>query len=333
MKLSQFFEKSKSVKKASKQVISFVNETKEAQFKEEVLSAQNKTTFLEKENNELQGFRATTQQLTTEIQEIKKREDVLKQKINLRNVEVERMQKRVSNHTFLENQITQLTTTTQSQKSGLEKAIDLNSQLNINIDKLTKQVSSLTTNNESLRDSENTANIERIRTNDRMESLGKKFDEAVKIFDATQVKYKEGLVNIEELQRKLGYWNAVADTMTTERDQLKKTEGILNNITSTLDSKYSNQKGMTKLQKAEITKLTQSVSQLTLQIKDLTETRQTLAQENAYLKEALSRPRYATMSMIEKSEGFKMPMGGSRKHFLGTGKPTLLKFEKEGSVA
>ena len=124
MKLSQFFEKSKSVKKASKQVISFVNETKEAQFKEEVLSAQNKTTFLEKENNELQGFRATTQQLTTEIQEIKKREDVLKQKINLRNVEVERMQKRVSNHTFLENQITQLTTTTQSQKSGLEKAID-----------------------------------------------------------------------------------------------------------------------------------------------------------------------------------------------------------------
>ena len=39
-----------------------------------------------------------------------------------------------------------------------------------------------------------------------------------------------------------------------------------------------------------------------------------------------------SVAAIERSEGFKMPMGGTRTHFLGQGKPTLLKFKTGGST-
>ena len=48
---------------------------------------------------------------------------------------------------------------------------------------------------------------------------------------------------------------------------------------------------------------------------------------NSALKEELARPKYMSMSAIQHSEGFKLPIGGYRKHFLGNSKPTLLKFK------
>ena len=78
-------------------------------------------------------------------------------------------------------------------------------------------------------------------------------------------------------------------------------------------------------------------------IKNLMHTLNAVEQENSYLVDKqqyleteLARPKYMSQSLIERQEGFKMPLASSalnvRKNYLGTGKPTLLKFKKKELV-
>ena len=61
-----------------------------------------------------------------------------------------------------------------------------------------------------------------------------------------------------------------------------------------------------------------------------------LVDKQQYLETELARPKYMSQSLIERQEGFKMPLASSalnvRKNYLGTGKPTLLKFKKKELV-
>ena len=81
----------------------------------------------------------------------------------------------------------------------------------------------------------------------------------------------------------------------------------------------------------ELTTLRDTVQTMTTHMNELIEENGDLSRMSTAMKEELARPKYMSMAAIERSEGFKMPMGGSRKHYLGHGKPTLLKFKTGGS--
>ena len=67
-------------------------------------------------------------------------------------------------------------------------------------------------------------------------------------------------------------------------------------------------------------------------IDSLMKERNFIQQENAKYREELSRPRFLSMGSIMAREGFSMPTGQEnlRTKYLGTGRPTLLKFKKSG---
>ena len=90
-------------------------------------------------------------------------------------------------------------------------------------------------------------------------------------------------------------------------------------------------KGISKIKHKELNKLKASNKAMAENINNLIGENSYLAGLSSALKEELARPKYMSMSAIERSEGFKMPMGGSRQHFLGHGKPTLLKFKTGGN--
>ena len=56
-----------------------------------------------------------------------------------------------------------------------------------------------------------------------------------------------------------------------------------------------------------------------------------LAQQNSDFRDELARPKYMSVSSIERSAGFKMPRGGQPKgkNWLGNGTPTLISFKRE----
>ena len=68
-------------------------------------------------------------------------------------------------------------------------------------------------------------------------------------------------------------------------------------------------------------------------ITNLEEDNRYLLDKKNYLEAVVAKPKYMSQSLIERQEGFKMPLASGalniRKNYLGTGKPTLLKFKKK----
>ena len=82
--------------------------------------------------------------------------------------------------------------------------------------------------------------------------------------------------------------------------------------------------------------LQEQVASLLKTLADNNAHNQYLTEKQKYLEAVLAKPRYTSEASIARNEGFKMPLGGmatnSRKNYLGTGKPTLLKFKKKEST-
>jgi len=107
----------------------------------------------------------------------------------------------------------------------------------------------------------------------------------------------------------------------------------LNNSVMSLQDFYSSSQNQLTVSEKNSYKLDDTLQKLM-------HTLASLEQENAYLidkqkslEAALAKPKYMSQSVIERQEGFKMPLAASalniRKNYLGTGKPTMLKFKKK----
>jgi len=84
-------------------------------------------------------------------------------------------------------------------------------------------------------------------------------------------------------------------------------------------------------------------NKLEASLESLLNTLQNVEHENRYLLDkqhqleiALSKPKYISQGSIAKQEGFRIPLASAalnmQKNYLGTGKPTLLKFKKKELV-
>ena len=106
----------------------------------------------------------------------------------------------------------------------------------------------------------------------------------------------------------------------------------LNNSVMSLQDFYSSSQNQLTVSEKNSYKLDDTLQKLM-------HTLASLEQENAYLidkqkslEAALAKPKYMSEASIARTEGFKMPIGSAavnaRKNYLGTGKPTMLKFKK-----
>jgi len=86
-----------------------------------------------------------------------------------------------------------------------------------------------------------------------------------------------------------------------------------------------------KFSSEEVQELQNSVAQLLMSLNIAEENNSYMTEKQEYLEIMLAKPRYVSEASIARTEGFKMPLGGmasnARKNYLGTGKPTLLKFQ------
>jgi len=104
----------------------------------------------------------------------------------------------------------------------------------------------------------------------------------------------------------------------------------------TLDFVNDENKSRYKSSSEEVQELQTSISQLLMSLNIAEDKNAYMAEKQDYLEAALAKPRYASEASIARSGGFKMPLGGmatnARKNYLGTGKPTLLKFQTKEST-
>ena len=110
----------------------------------------------------------------------------------------------------------------------------------------------------------------------------------------------------------------------------------LHHSVKSLQDFYDSSQNQLTVSETTSSKLDDTIQNLMHTLTNLEHENTYLLDKQKYLEAALAKPKYMSQSVIERQEGFKMPLAASalniRKNYLGTGKPTLLKFKKKELV-
>ena len=144
----------------------------------------------------------------------------------------------------------------------------------------------------------------------------------------------------EDLIRKVNAADQRVDSVNVEKDYLADIIVEKQEMYSTLDNEKQEVEDKYRssiTQNAYLTAVRARLDEELLMERERSKTlADSLLEKQDYLEVALSKPRYVSEASIARNEGFKMPLGSmslnSRKNYLGTGKPTLLKFQKKEST-
>ena len=329
MKLNDFFTKSPKAKASSRKIVTVVNDRREQELRgeiQELTKSLSRLEIVEKENVTLND---RAQNAETHLKEILEREqDLHNTNARLQISITEGDGIRTDNQT-LKNELRELTNQLDRKNDTLNEAHKTNAEVTRRTDKLTKQLQELTADDDhTKRQLENSLH----QTSVSLDQLNKMQDKVVnidKVFQATEVKYTEAQKINNELMTKVTYWSSVANTLQEERDDLEHTYKMVTELSKTLETDNRETKGAVRITQNELTKLRGTLAAMTRNMDDLVQENKYLSGVTAQLKTEMARPKYMSIAAINRSEGFKLPTGGYRKHFLGNSKPTLLKFKRE----
>ena len=139
-----------------------------------------------------------------------------------------------------------------------------------------------------------------------------------------------------DLNNRIEQCSAFRKNIEILEDEIKKSQSSnisLHDSLSALQSFYSETKDELTYSTSESSRLETTVASLMDTINHLEEDNTYLLDKKNYLEAIVAKPKYMSQSLIERQEGFKMPLASGalniRKNYLGTGKPTLLKFKKK----
>ena len=329
MKLNDFLDKRPVTRSSAKKVITVANEKKEAELAAQINVLQHEVDRLHVVDSERNDFNQRMQAAEIQLKEVLEREVELKTENGLLKDEVQQGDSlRETNQTLI-GELRDVKGQLGIQEAVLEQSERNSLELNKLATGLTQQVKTLEENEASLQ-----IQLEKSlqQTSASINSFGEmkdKLDYLHKMFLEIEVKYKEAQRKISDGTRQAQYWERVAKTLQEEKDDLETTRHMLKSWASEVDAENQEKRGAVKVTQAELKKLKGTVTTMTENIDGLIQENRALSEMNSALKAELARPKYLSMSSIERSEGFKLPTGGYRKHFLGNSKPTLLQFKKE----
>lgn len=329
MKLNSFFNKSNQVNNSQKKIISVVNEKKENALKQEINTLQAEIDRLKQIEVERNAFNQRMQSAETLLQETLEREVSLEAKNVLLEDEIRDGDSLRELNQTLKNELRDITGHLELKENDLIQAAQNNLELNKRINDLEqenieyKKVASdlrIGLQESIQRSAANKHELQEMKGT--FSELGAKLDTVTEGYDNLKTDY-------EKLNIVAEYWKKVAETTQAENDELEQTSAMLKQLRQDVKVERTQQKGVTKIQKTEITKLEGKLTTMTEALEHLTHKNRYLLNVISTLRKEIAKPRYLSMGSIAQKEGFKMPFGNEniRKQFLGTSAPTLLKFK------
>ena len=331
MKLNDFLAKSNKPLPKQTRTISFVNETKETELNSQIASLETEVQRLHDMEDQYTKMLSRIEVLNEHISGSQSREDSLTEQITFLEADVQRGEQMKQERDELEESIKSLKSQHSAQSNTLDIAQKANIKLSTDYQKVQGQVESLQNENASLLELSQTATQQSTDNKNELEDIKKQLAEISEVFSSTQVKYKQEAKKNNELSRDLSHWQRVANTLQEEKDDLDNTRTMLQSWAQAVEADYQNSTEIGRVNKSEIQKMRKTISTMSEQIVELIEENKYLAQQNSDFKDELARPKYMSVSSIERSAGFKMPRGGQPKgkNWLGNGTPTLISFKRE----
>ena len=331
MKLNDFLDKPRKRVPTQSRTITFVNETKETELKSQIAELELEVQRLQNMEDEYTKMLSRVEVLNEHISGSQSREDSLTEQITFLEADVQRGEQMKQERDELEESIKSLKAQHSAQSNTLDIAQKANIKLSTDYQKVQGQVESLQNENASLLELSQTATQQSTDNKNELEDIKKQLAEISEVFSSTQVKYKQEAKKNSELSRDLSHWQRVANTLQEEKDDLEKTRSMIQSWAESIEADYQNSTEVGRVNKAEIQKMRKTISTMSEQIVELIDENKYLAQQNSDFRDELARPKYMSVSSIERSAGFKMPRGGQPKgkNWLGNGTPTLISFKRE----
>lgn len=330
MKFDDYINKPKiSGAPTKSRVISFVNETRELEYEQQISSLQDEivrltaveANFLEKQAqfaNVEDRLHETIESETQLLAKLSAKENELARSEQLQ----EKLQEVQALNKDLRGQVDTQNNTIQTQIS------DINADRKT-IHTLSSQVKGLQAENNSLASELEASNQLAIDVRNEFEDYKIKVSPDLSEKSELLVKYNKGVADNSELSQEVSRLQGLLNKMMNEKTELENTHKTLKAWSNAIEADNVEAQGINVSNRSELQKTKAALSTLTKQVQDLISENTMLAETNAEMVAELSRPKHMSIGAIERSEGFKLPRKMSFGQHLGNGTPTLLKIQQE----
>ena len=143
----------------------------------------------------------------------------------------------------------------------------------------------------------------------------------------------------QELNGRVDQCTLLRTTIQMLEEEIATVNGSNSSLHESLNSLqdfYVNTKDELNYSETESNKLESSLESLLTTLQNVENENRYLMDKQHHLEVALSKPKYISESSIARREGFRIPLASAalnmQKNYLGTGKPTLLKFRTKEST-
>ena len=199
------------------------------------------------------------------------------------------------------------------------------------IQNLEGQRNSLQSENTSLTAIAHQAELDTSSLNDEFQVIKTQYEEIAKKFGEMSKIYIDTKRNNNSLKDEIAHWETLAHSIQAELESKEELSNQLRNWIGQLETKQNQTNVKAQDVYSNLNYLQLVVTDMAKSLEDLTAERDYLNEMNDKLKYQLSKAGYASVGAIAKKEGFKMSLASSatnwNKNYLGTARPTLLKFK------
>jgi len=331
MKLNEFTQKSKKVKKKATQFV-LQNDVAELKFKKQVdeLDAElGRYRNIEAERDKANASLQLEQRGNKELKELN---SSLSEELDTIKLTLETQEKALSKISEFKETIQNLTTELSSTRSELKTMTKTAFQQSSDISRLAKDLKQTQQNNKVLEANNEQAVSNKLSADIEKEEVLEKNKELQSFADKMSKINKDLVEKNKELNYNFAYSDKESKEAQIQLGESIQVEAKLKKWVSDLE----NQKSINTSVKGELNKkvisLEDTIKDMSKLLDDLMEELKYLRDMNKEYRKELAKPRYISMGTIAKREGFKMPQGKEniRTHTLGNSAPTLLKFKAEG---
>ena len=335
MKFSDYLNVDPSPKKVP-QTFNIRDENREAILEQQIVELTNRLTKSIDQTSELEDMRKQKKALENDKRE-------LSNNLNKTQSTLETVHSQLENESHLKQSIKALETQLKVHQQHLEESQNKSNVDDRHISKQEKEILDLT------------ASKLLLETYQQELQLKNKYSEQRQVAATNELKYiKQQFTSVEEsatllmneylviqkdLSANIDQRRGLRQQVQILEDELEAGRTLNSSLyesVKSLQDFYDSSQNQLHVSESTSSKLDDTVQNLMHTLTNLEHENTYLLDKQKYLEAALAKPKYMSQSVIERQEGFKMPLAASalniRKNYLGTGKPTLLKFKKKELV-
>ena len=332
MKLNNFFNK-ESVTPSHKvsNVINVNNDYREAKLQTSIDELTQEIERLTIRDNEYSELRKKYFDLENQLSDTRASNDTLEeQELRLKQdvLYYETKMKDISN---LEQSIREIQNESNKFRDNYYNARNVSHKQEDELDQLKNENGELDVSNKSLTIIAHAAEMENQALGEDFKQIKNQFEGIDKKYNDLSKIYIDAKRTVSTLKDEKAYWEKVAYSVQGQLEETTDLSTELKDWIAVVDKDKNKANAKASWGNTKIKELEAVITEMAHSLKDMVIDRDDVIKINNQLKYNLSKAGYATIGAIAKKEGFKMSLASSatnwNKNYLGTARPTLLKFK------